>query len=87
VHSSGGRKEKAALVRGSDAAVSRASASAFFTSTPFLVFVLILLMCVITVGFVYLASTPIVKMNQPPVDFVKRAAENVPYAQKHAVRG
>ena len=87
VHSSGGRKEKAALVRGAEAAVTRRSNIEFFTSTPFLVFVLIVLICIVTYIFWSLAQTPVVRMNQPPADFVKRApSDHLPsYTRAEAV--
>lgn len=65
VHSSGSRREKAALVRGSENAVKREENLQLFTSTPFLLFILILLLGITSYIFWSLAQTPIRQMNQP----------------------
>jgi len=72
-------------VHGSDDDLTRSSTRAFFTSTPFLVFMLLLLGAAITFAFVSFASTPVVLMNQPPADFVRKTAENVRYQQPQAI--
>jgi hypothetical protein len=57
----------------------------FFTSTPFLLFILFLLVASVTLAFVWLASTPTVRMNQPPLNHNPVTYGDIPYQRPQAI--
>jgi hypothetical protein len=82
------KRERLALVHGSDTALQRGSVRGFFTSTPFLLFVLLLLMVAVSFAFLHYSQTEVKRMNEPPPTFKapKMRPEQVPYQQPQAIQ-
>ena len=72
-------------MHGSDSALQRTGVRDFFTSTPFLLFVLLLLLASVTFAFWRIASTQTVKMNQPPLNHKPATHSDLPHQQPQAV--
>lgn len=82
-----GKRERSALVQGHDNALRGSGVRSFFTSTGFLLFVLLIIAAGVSFAFWKLANTQTVRMNQPPVGFQAptdgQVKFNVPQAIMH----
>ena len=75
--SSAGKREKQSLVAGADARLERSDRAAFFTSTPFLLFMLIVIGVAVSYAFFMLAFTETQKANEVPKGWRKQAEKIV----------